>query len=255
MLLMQTFSSRSLFAVVALACAPLPVGAQLCAGAQSFDVHPIRVTGLAILGDAANGFGGGFTIGRTRADERGAFVGIHAARMGAEEESDLEEFGFSSSPAYTGELEVGWQLPLGGRPVSMCPSAGVSYTDGPTITMADPFGGPGAWSIKGRVWGFTGGMWMGGVLRSETQFRVIPAAGLHLAHARATVTAEGGGPDFPSEDDGGQQSETFAIMSLAAGFAFDRNWLVRPRVSIPIGLDGAGPSLFLGLSYNFGGRL
>lgn len=251
---MPAIRQPSLLLLLSLLCVSTPAAAQLCAGAQPFDRHPIRVTGLAILGDDANGFGGGFTVGRTRADDRGMFIGLHAARLGAEENTDLEEFGFSSTPAYTGDLELGWQLPRGGRPVSLCPSVGVSYTNGPTITMDDLFGGAEPWTFKARSWGVSGGMWMGGVLRSDTQFRVIPAVGLHLAHVRATVTAEGGDPGFPLEEDDEQQSETFAIMSLAAGFALNESWLVRPRVSVPIGLEGAGPSLTIGLSYNFGGR-
>ncbi len=214
--------------IVALAAFLLPFAgaqAQACLGLASLTSTPTNLTVGALFTDGAKALEARVGIGSSV-----AFGGV-AAQLWDHDDVD----GTSKGIAIDGGLNylVGVR-----KNVSVCPVGTLGYLNHPDVrVLGNNYG-------SSETYG-TAGVAIGAELGTQSTMRLIPFAALQAAYNRFTVDA---GAGSESTD------ETYGLLSGGLSFVLTPTVLLRPHISIPIGLEGSDPTYGVGLSFGFGRR-
>jgi hypothetical protein len=215
-----------LIAAIALAAAVVVPGAleaQACLGNPSFSTNHLQVNAGASFDPSTTTFGGEFVGGSET-----LFTGLTVG--GATYD------GISGGTLLAG-VRAGFQVPLTGGTLQVCPVAGAEFGFGPADLGGDRS------DLRSRA--FTFGLAAGGELLRTDRVAIVPSLSLGFAYTGTTVTGL-----IATET----ESETFGLAGAALGVVLSDRLSVRPSVSFPIGLDGADPIFGIGFSLNYGGR-
>lgn len=205
---------RSLVVAAALlAIVRAPVMAQTCMGMASYANAPVQVAGHGSFTDGANRFGASVGYGLPGS----VFGNVGVATTSWDGADASLDFG----------ADVGYQMQVG--KAQICPVAGLNIGNGPD---SDELG------LDSSTRAVTMGLAIGTSL-GTSRMQIVPTAGLGVEILKLKVEGFGEG------------SDTHGIANLGVGLIFN-NISVRPNVVIPVGLDGADPTLGLTLGYNFG---
>ena len=210
----------------------VPMGqahAQRCTGTASFASGKGRVAVGALLSDGVKSYGLDLAMGQ---DKRAFASGTYSRTTFDNASFALTGLGGT----------VGWQFGLGdGSRVELCPIAAVSYLSG-----SHGFGASYV-DVSSTSFGFGGSI--GFVASSSASFELVPAAGYqHFStDSKATVTTFG-------NNSTGTGSSSYGIVSVSAGFVFNRNVTLRPIIEVPVGIDNGKASYGVGIGLNFGSR-
>ncbi len=197
--------------------------AQACLGLPPLATHPLNFGVGAEFTDNAKSYGGRFGFGTPT-----AFAGISAALNDYDEVDEN-----STSLAFDGGLA----FPVGvSRRAAVCPIASIGYEFGPSFETE--FG-----DLELGTLSLAGGVGFGGTAYSTEGLLIMPFGSAQLAYARVSAELEG-----ESESD----SETFGLLDLGLGFLFNEQFLVRPSIAIPLGLEDADPVFGLSFVIGFG---
>lgn len=216
---------RLLSAVAIGVLAAVPgLDAQTCQGAASYRSGPMRVGAGLEFQDGANTYGAAFGFG----SPAGPFASVG---LGRTEYKDIDGNGtnFAVSGGYAVDLDPT-------KTVQLCPLAGFVYQSGPDIDTG--FG-----TASTSVHAFALGGSIGGSIPVSPTVAFVPFGGAEFDIAQAKVSFGGS-----SETN----SENYTIVTLGAGFVFNRTLTIQPSVHIPMGLEGAKSSFGLAFGYNFG---
>ena len=122
--------------------------------------------------------------------------------------------------------------------VTFCPIAGLSYTTSPDNDVLGE-------SADANYTEGTAGVAVGGKVKAGTNTSLIPFASVSAAYSRFTFTYSG---------DSESSSDTFGILSGGVGILLNEKVVIRPTISIPLGLEGGDPSYGIGVAFSFGNR-
>jgi hypothetical protein len=216
---------RSMLVAAALVGLATPVvgEAQTCLGLAPFSAGPVQIGGTGDFGNDSKALAAGVTIGSTSGAFGGAFLGT------------VSYDAFEENTTVVGG-SLGWQVAVGksGR-AQMCPGVGVAIGRGPENIS----GSRANLSSQSAFVGFQIGIFAG------EQLRLVPTAGVALVYSKV---------DFDGSYFGqGQRTDVSGLIDLAVGLVISRV-SIRPSVDIPIGLEGADPSLGIMVAINFGRR-
>ncbi len=199
--------------------------AQHCVGLASLGTYSMNATVGGVFADGAKGgtarYGGGTTK---------AFAGVGA--------SIVKVNGVSGTTKGV-TVDGGLSYPVGEKKqVSLCPVAEISYARTPTYDD-----GEGKYYGSATAGGL--GVAVGSLLTNSSSVGLLPFAILQAVYTRNSITANS--ISVSSND-------TYGVLSGGLGFVFSPTLLVRPTVSIPIGLDGGKAQYGASLSLAFGKR-
>jgi hypothetical protein len=210
---------RSLVVALALlAIVRSPADAQTCMGMASYSNGPVHVAGHGSFADGANRFGASVGYGLPGS----VFGNLGIATTSWEGADASLDFGG----------DVGYQMQLGKAQV--CPVASLTFGNGPDGAGFNT-------STRSATFGLAIGTSLG-----TSRLQIVPTAGLGLENLHAKIEDSGSGIS-------GEGSDTHGIANLGVGLVFN-NISVRPNVTIPLGLEGADPTVGLTVGLNFGGR-
>ena len=213
--------ATSLFAVLLSVTVSDRVAAQACLGLPSLATFPVNLGIGAEFADNAKSYGARVGFGSPT-----AFGGVAAARN---DYDDVDEG--STTLAFDGGLS----FPVGvSRRAAMCPIATIGYEFGPNFDT--PLG-----ELNVGTLSLAAGVGFGGVAYSTEGLQILPFASAQLAYARVSIEL-----DDESESD----SESFGLLDLGLGFQFNQRFVVRPVLTVPLGLDDSDP--VFGLSFVIG---
>jgi hypothetical protein len=228
---LETFAMRldHLRVLVALSVL-IPMGqarAQRCMGVASFASGSGRIAAGASLTGGSKNYGMHLAIGQ----DKGAFASGTFSRTTFD----------NASFALTGLAgSIGYQLELGDRSnVEFCPVAGVSYFSGSHGYGASYV------DVSSTEFGFGGSV--GFVASSSASFELVPAVGFQYLtnNSKAMVTAFG-------NSSSGTGSSNYGIVSVSAGFVFNKSVTLQPIIEIPVSLANGKASYGIGIGLNFG---
>ena len=201
--------------------------AQRCVGVASFANGSGRVAAGASLTDGAKNYGMNLAIGQ----DKGVFASGTISRT-TFDNATLALTGLAGS--------IGYQFALGDRSgVEFCPFAGVRYFSGSHGYGASYV------DVSSTELGLGGSV--GFVASSSASFEIVPAVGFQYLtnNSRAMVTAFG-------NSSSGTGSPNYGIVSVAAGFVFNKNLTLQPIIEIPVSLANGKASYGIGIGLNFG---
>jgi hypothetical protein len=208
---------RSLVVALALlAIVRAPAVAQTCMGMASYSTGPVQVAGHGSFADGANQFGA--TVGYGIARSVFGNVGIATTSWD----------GADASLNFGGQ--VGYQMQM--SKAQICPVASLSLGNGPDGAGFNT-------STRAATVGLAIGTAFG-----TSRMQIVPTAGIGVENLHANVEDTGSGISASGSD-------THGIANLGVGLIFN-NISVRPNVVIPVGLDGADPTVGLTVGFNFG---
>jgi len=204
--------------------AAAPASAQVCAGRPGADV------GNVLLGagySSANGTSG-FDVGITGLGERA----FGAATIGSISYDD-----FSGSTTMVGG-SLGYQLSVGtsGR-AQLCPTFSGALGFGPNDIEGTGVDASTRSVGAGVTWGFRA--------TESADFALIPTIGAGVAYASVKLTD---GVDELTE------SDSYGLIDVGLGIVLGRQFAATPFITIPVGLEGADPTIGLTISLSIGKR-
>src|SRR5436190_8685981 len=208
----QLLVATGLLALVG--CLPQVAFAQTCAGGGSFAKSPVHLTADLSVAENASGLHLGLGFGG-----RVPFGGVAVATTKIEGVDDN-----AKGLVFFGGAELG-----GGR-VFVCPLADFELIAGPNI---------GATEISGV--GAAAGA-RAGFVALEGSMRIIPTVGYFQAREERTPSING--------IDQKTVVEKFGLLQYGVGFV-GRHVSFGPTIVTPVGLEGAGSQLRLGLGIQF----
>jgi hypothetical protein len=126
--------------------------------------------------------------------------------------------------------QVGYQMQV--SKAQICPVASLSLGNGPDGAGLNT-------STRSATFGLAIGTAFG-----TSRMQIVPTAGIGVENLHASVEDTGSGISASGSD-------THGIANLGVGLIFN-SISVRPSLSIPLGLDGADPTVGLTLGFNFG---
>ena len=214
-------------ALLTLVSLPSLAAAQRCLGTASFASGMARVGGAVSFVEVGKIFETGVAMGR----DNGAFASARYLRMTGDE-SDGTMDGVAGS--------VGYQIPAAGA-AQFCPMVNISR-----LSSSVAVSGSSA-EVSATGYGFGGAVGFG-VSSTET-FDFVPSIALEYVSRRTTVALSLLGSDFSFSD-----SQSYGVMTIAAGFVFRKTVTIYPLIHVPIGLDGAKADFGAGVAFNFGRR-
>jgi hypothetical protein len=210
--------------VVAVAALLLPIagaGAQACLGLASLASRPTNLTATALITDGAKGLDARFGFGSSI-----AFGGVSAQVIDFDNvDGTAKGIGIDGGLSY---------LAGASRNVSVCPVGTLGYTSNPDIG-----------STSSSTTAGTAGIAIGAAIGSTSSISFIPFGSLQAAYARYEVE---------SGNNSGSNSDTYGLLGAGLSLVLSPSFLIRPSVSIPLGLDGSDPTYGIGLSFGFGSR-
>lgn len=199
---------------------------QACLGLASLETRPMNLTVGARFASGVKGGDARFGLGTSK-----AFGGVTVQVA----KSD----GISGTAKGVG-VDGGLSYPVGAKKRAMlCPIADAQYAKLPDVDAGEGV------SVSGSGTGVAAGLAIGGLINNSSSVGLIPFAALRAAYDRVKVS--GGGFSESTSD-------TYGILSGGLSFVFSQSVLVRPIVSVPIGLEGSDPSYGVGVSFAFGKR-
>ena len=198
--------------------------AQTCQGTASYRNGPMRVGAGLDFEDGANSYGADLGFGSTA----GPFASVG---LGRTEYKNVDGSGtnFGVTAGYGVDMNPT-------RTLQLCPLAGFVYQSGPDIDTG--FG-----TASTSMHAFALGGSIGGTIPASPTFDFVPFGAAEFDIAQAKVSFQGS-----SES----SSDNYTVVTLGAGFVFNRILTIQPSVHIPMGLDGAKSSFGLVFGYNFG---
>jgi hypothetical protein len=191
-----------------------PASAQVCAGGGSFANSPVHLTADLTVAENASGLHLGVGFGG-----RVPFAGVAVATTKIE---GIDEN--AKGLVFFGGAELG-----GGR-AFVCPLGDFELISGPNV---------GATEISG--YGFAGGA-RAGFVAVDGGIRVIPTVGYFQAREERTATV--------NNIEQGRVVEKFGLLQYGVGFV-GRHFAFGPTIVTPVGLEGAGSQLRLGVGIQF----
>jgi hypothetical protein len=216
---------RTLIASLALlGVVPSAGWAQTCMGQASFSTAPMQVAAVAQFSRLTSSFGGSVGYGIPSS----LYGGIGVSRTSSDGDV-AHRLGLSARAGYQLELSAG-------RPIQVCPSAGLALGMGPNDDVAGV-------TRSGRLG--TIGVSVGTVFPASPRMQVVPSAGVAYAYAKEQAENAAGATLF-------EISDRYVLAQAGVGILLNSNISVRPNVEIPLGLDGGEPAFGLTLSYQFG---
>jgi hypothetical protein len=193
-----------------------PAVAQTCMGMASYSTGPVQVAGHGSFVDGANQFGA--TVGYGLARSVFGNVGIATTSWD----------GADASLNFGGQ--VGYQMQM--SKAQICPVASLSLGNGPDGAGLNR-------STRSAMVGLAVGTAFG-----TSRMQIVPTAGIGVENLHANVEDTGTGISASGSD-------THGIANLGVGLIFN-SISVRPGLTIPVGLDGADPTVNLTVGFNFG---
>ena len=219
-------TARSLLtSVTLLLAAAAPLHAQRCLGFPGFANQPLRLDGRLESGGHRTDLSADLAFGQAE----GVFGGVGLG---------VADFDGTNRSALLVNGEIGTQLTLGtpsrtSPGAQLCPVATLQYRNGPNTDTIDQNG-----------LDLRGGVSLGTSLPMAENVRFAPFGTVSFAYLRNTV--DNGRVSATADDVGG-------VIDLGAGFIFTDRFTVRPKVSIPVGLDNSDARFGLAVGYSFGG--
>lgn len=199
--------------------------AQACIGLPSLASRPTNLLIDAQFGEGSNAFGGRFGFGSSA-----AFAGIGAHLIDFEDEEDA---GFSLG------LDAGLSLlPAPGSALTFCPVGNLVFTSLPDRRILGR-------DVESNTWEGAAGLAVGGAVSGGEGIGIIPFASISAVYRRLEVEVE----DVDESD-----SDTFGRFGAGLGLLFGNSIVIRPNVTVPLGLDGADPVYGIGIAFTFGRR-
>ncbi len=198
--------------------------AQACLGLNSLSVQPANATFTAIFTDGAKALDARVGFGSSI-----AFGGVSA---------QLQDYDNIDGTGKTIGVDGGLSFITGAKKnVTFCPIASLGYT-------SLPDGGVSGYSAN--TTDGAAGVALGARLGTQSSVALIPFASLQAVYSRISIDTPGNGS--------GSDNDTYGLLSGGVSFVLTPNVLLRPVVTIPLGLDGSDPSYGIGVSFGFGKR-
>jgi hypothetical protein len=215
--------SRILTAVVAALAVPMVSGAQTCLGLAPFSTGRVQIGATGDFGNDTKAYSGSLTFG----SGRGAFGGVFVGTVSYD--------AFDENTTVVGG-SAGWQVPLGtsGR-AQLCPGVGVAFGFGPNTIGGSEV------NLSSQN-GFVG--LQAGIFAGDDLIRLVPTAGVALVYSKVDWE----GSFFGGED----RTDLYGLIDLGVGIVVSSRMSIRPSIDIPVGLEGADPSLGIMVAINFG---
>lgn len=197
--------------------------AQACLGLNSLSVQPANATFTGIFTDGAKALDARVGFGSSI-----AFGGVSA---------QLQDYDKIDGTGKTIAVDGGLSFITGAKKnVTFCPIASLGYT-------SLPDGGVSGYSAN--TTDGAAGVALGARLGTQSSVALIPFASLQAVYSRISR-------DTPTGS--GSNNDTYGLLSGGVSFVLTPNVLLRPVVTIPLGLDGSDPSYGIGVSFGFGKR-
>lgn len=195
--------------------------AQVCAGFPSLRDSHFRLAVSVASHTYATAFRTAFTTGRSVYGTLG---------IGRTRDVELDASTFDI------DLEAGADLSFGERRVALCPLAALKVSLGPydfLLSQTDFL------YMEGRL-----GLGAAAVIRLSPRLTVLPTGGFRAA--RLTLTERPSPGQLAGNVPRRSRSDLYWLLSFGMGFVFDDVLTIRPGVTVPFGLPGAGaPNRFV----------
>jgi hypothetical protein len=182
----------------------------------SYTSGPVQVAGHGSFADGANKFGASVGYGLPGS----VFGNLGIATTSWDGADNSLDIGGS----------VGYQMQV--SKAQICPVASLSFGNGPDGAGLNT-------STRAATVGLSIGTAFG-----TSRMQIVPTAGLGVENLHLKMEDTGSGLSADGSD-------THGIANLGVGLIFN-NISVRPNVVIPVGLDGADPTVGLTVGFNFG---
>lgn len=198
--------------------------AQACLGLGSLTAQPTNATFTALFTDGAKALDARVGFGSSI-----AFGGVSA---------QLQDYDYRDGTGKSIGVDGGLSFITGAsRNVSVCPIASLGYT-----SLPDGGGAAyGASSTDGAA-----GVAIGARVGTQSSVALIPFASLQGVYSRFSVDGAGTGS--------GSSNDTYGLLSGGVSFVLSSSVLIRPVITLPLGLEGSDPSYGIGVSFGFGKR-
>jgi hypothetical protein len=231
----RRIAARLASLALASAALALPAGAQLCAGAPSFEGRPVQIGAGADFADGVSTFGGALGLGR----HNGAFGSVGVG-VNVYDETINQLTINESSVAFT--AGAGYQIPLGttGR-AQLCPMISGTYENGPKNVANE--------GIDFTSGGGGLGLRLGGDVPLSPTLSFVPWGGGSVVYWRSRVRAETARARVQETS-----SDTYGVLGFGGTLLVNHRFSFGPSISIPVGLEGAKPSYGVSMAIALGGR-
>lgn len=198
---------------------------QNCIGLASLGTYSMNATVSGTFSDGSKGVTARYGGGTTK-----AFGGVSGS---------IVKVDGVSGTTKGASVDGGLIYPVGEKKrVSLCPVAQIGYDRTPTFDD-----GEGKYYASATLG--SAGVAVGGLLANSSSVGLMPFAILQAVYAHNSITAN---------SISRSSNDTYGVLSGGLSFVFSPTLLVRPTVSIPIGLDGAKAQFGAGVSFAFGKR-
>ena len=209
---------------------PPPASAQQCAGLSSFAGRPVQLFLAGLFHEEGNGIHGGLAAGGAR-----PFGGLEIGAKTFDE--------FNSTLSWLGG-DIGYQVPVAGGTVQVCPVAQATFTH-----SSEGVFGPGTHlSEFDAAIGLSAGVV---ALRFKT-LELVPTASAGLAH-HSNEPRDDVGNSVPLPEAFHSAPSSFGRVDVGVGFVFNRQVSIRPLFSLPM-YPGASKTFGLRVAANLGAR-
>lgn len=217
----RAFTVLSFLSITAASAA----SAQICAGTAPFSAGPLRVSGIYQFVNDTKMYAAGVALGAT---DGGPFGGVY---VGKATEKDVDE----TATTYGGHF--GFSAPVGTtKKAEVCP---MLTLDRLTASLETGFGSA---DLTGTRLGL--GFGVGGIVSGSPTFDLIPFASAAYNRTTSEVSLAGSTDKF---------NDDIGILTLGAGFVFNKRVTILPNVQIPFGTeDDEDPLWGITLAFNFG---
>lgn len=195
--------------------------AQTCLGLTSFADAPVRVTGAQLF-PSGNTNASTVALGAGRTDN--VFLSLGYARI-THDESEL--FAEDDPNEQQALFELGYQIPMAGGRLQLCPVAGAGLGKGPIIATTDY-----------RRKFATAGMAAGVELNLGFGIRVAPNASVRWEYLRTT-------------GDGASLAQSGGVADVGLGVVIARRIVIQPTYSLPFA-TGADEDAIVGVLVSLG---
>ncbi|MBK7833169.1 MAG: hypothetical protein IPJ56_12665 [Gemmatimonadetes bacterium] len=198
--------------------------AQACLGLGSLTAQPTNATFTALFSDGSKALDARVGFGSSI-----AFGGVSA---------QLQDYDGIDGTGKSIGVDGGLSFITGAsRNITFCPIASLGYT-------SLPDGGSSAYSAS--TTDGAAGVAIGARVGTTSSVALIPFASLQGVYSRIAIDGPSGGS--------GSDNDTYGLLSGGVSFVLSSSVLIRPVITLPLGLEGSDPSYGIGVSFGFGKR-
>ena len=197
---------------------------QVCTGGPGRDAGAVQL-------------GGGYSSAKSATEIIGAASGIGERAYGRAFVGSVAYDELSGSTTVLGGT-AGYQVPVGstGR-TQLCPYATLSLGFGPNDIEGT--------GIDASSTGFDFGVSLGHEIPSSSEISVIPFAAANFSRSTVKLSLDG---------DSESTSDSHVSIGFGVGIVINKQFAVRPQISIPVGAQDSDPVVGIGFSLALGNK-